>query len=77
MKGLSLDRAAESNLQTARFPLEEEAGMIRGTIALLALVVVAGCGADGAPERPASELPGLVISGTAKLGVKYCGDKPC
>jgi hypothetical protein len=51
--------------------------MIRGTIALLALVVVAGCGADGAPERPASELPGLVISGTAKLGVKYCGDKPC
>ncbi|MCV6591479.1 MAG: hypothetical protein OIF48_00890 [Silicimonas sp.] len=36
-------------------------------IAFLALVALAACGADGAPEPKSS---GVSISGTAKIGIK-------
>ena len=34
----------------------------------LLAVAVAGCGADGEPERPAAK-PGVSITGTAEVGI--------
>ncbi len=37
---------------------------------LAALALLAGCGVDGAPERPESNPPvGVTISGTAEVGI--------
>lgn len=40
---------------------------------LIALVLLAGCGADGAPQPPASKArtDGITISGEARAGVVY------
>ncbi|MBE3639328.1 argininosuccinate lyase [Mangrovicoccus algicola] len=46
-----------------------------GLACLAALALLAGCGADGPPIRPAPEeedsapAPGLTVSGTASMGV--------
>ena len=37
-------------------------------LALLALLALAACGADGPPERPGAE-PGVAVSGTVEIGV--------
>ncbi|MEX5727853.1 putative small lipoprotein YifL [Rhodovulum iodosum] len=37
-------------------------------LALSALLLLAACGADGPPERPATE-PGVHVSGTVEFGV--------
>ncbi len=39
-------------------------------LALLCLLLLAACGADGAPERPAT---GLIISATAEAGIASDG----
>ncbi len=42
-------------------------------IALLSLVLVASCGADGAPTRPEKpQTSGITISGQARVGVVVC-----
>lgn len=44
--------------------------MKRLPITATALLALAGCGADGAPEPPASKpATGITISGTAEIGV--------
>ena len=44
--------------------------MIRCLAALAVLVTLAGCGADGPPERP-SDAPanGIAVTGEARMGV--------
>jgi predicted small lipoprotein YifL len=44
-------------------------------LALLSLVLLAACGADGPPEPPASQAPasGISITGDARAGVVYEG----
>ncbi|WP_323768660.1 argininosuccinate lyase [Marinovum sp.] len=43
---------------------------IRELSVLAVLAVLAGCGVDGAPERPEAEAPLQVeISGTAEVGI--------
>lgn len=37
-------------------------------LAVLALLTLAACGADGAPTKPAPK-PGVAISGEAEIGV--------
>ncbi|MBK5934820.1 lipoprotein [Rhodovulum imhoffii] len=37
-------------------------------IALALVAVLAACGVDGPPQRPAAE-PGLTVSGTVEMGV--------
>lgn len=41
-------------------------------VALLSLVLLAACGADGPPEPPASTAPesGITFSGDARVGVE-------
>jgi hypothetical protein len=39
-------------------------------IIILALLLAA-CGADGAPERPAAKPDGVTLSGEARVGVVY------
>ncbi len=41
-------------------------------IALLSLVFLAACGADGPPEPPAAKAPtsGITITGDARVGVE-------
>ena len=41
---------------------------MRCVLMILALCVLAGCGVDGAPERPEPRT-GVQISGTAEFGV--------
>jgi hypothetical protein len=41
---------------------------LRMLLQILALGLLAACGADGAPTAPAAK-PGLTISGQAKVGV--------
>lgn len=41
--------------------------MIRFVFVASAALVLAGCGADGAPERPSE--PGITISGETTIGV--------
>lgn len=49
--------------------------MIRFLIAGLSLAMLAGCGADGAPERPTAGEPvptsGVTVSGDLTVGVIY------
>ncbi len=40
----------------------------RAALAALGLALLAGCGADGAPERPAPK-SGVTVSGEARIGV--------
>ena len=44
--------------------------MIRAVLALAVLATLAGCGADGPPERP-SDAPanGIAVTGEARMGV--------
>ncbi|PZX16605.1 hypothetical protein LX81_01977 [Palleronia aestuarii] len=45
---------------------------MRITVILLCLAALAGCGANGAPERPGPGIadgPNIDISGTASIGV--------
>lgn len=42
--------------------------MTRPLVPLALVVLLAACGADGAPKAPAAE-PGLTISGQATVGV--------
>ncbi len=41
------------------------------TLALISLVILAGCGADGPPVAPtqAATQPGISVSGQAKVGI--------
>ncbi len=49
--------------------------MIRFLPTILSLALLAGCGADGAPERPSASEPasttGVTVSGYATVGVVY------
>lgn len=42
-------------------------------LALLALLTLAACGAEGAPKPPADAKPGLHVSGEASFGVTTKG----
>lgn len=43
---------------------------ISGPIGLTALALLAGCGVDGAPERPEADTPlRLEMTGTAEVGI--------
>ena len=39
------------------------------TFSLVALALLAGCGADGAPTAPAASNPAVTFSGEARFGV--------
>lgn len=43
-------------------------------VMMIAVLVLASCGADGPPERPQQAEPatGLVISGQISAGIGYC-----
>lgn len=47
--------------------------MTRVTVVLLALVFVAGCGADGPPVRPDPKLASVATSGVALSGSVRAG----
>ncbi|NBR91379.1 MAG: argininosuccinate lyase [Rhodobacteraceae bacterium] len=49
---------------------------MRLVLALVVTGVVAGCGADGAPERPKAA-SGVTVSGEARVGVVLCDGKKC
>ncbi|GEM_PF-392278 len=56
----------------APFILFSKEMMMRLISVFLCLAVLAACGADGAPIRPAKAeavVPGLTVSGEARLGV--------
>lgn len=56
----------------APFILFSKEMMMRLISVFLCLAVLAACGADGAPTRPAKAepvTPGLTVSGEARLGV--------
>jgi hypothetical protein len=42
--------------------------MSRLAVLLVALSLLAACGADGAPEPPAGAVPGLSVDGKVKVG---------
>jgi predicted small lipoprotein YifL len=47
---------------------------MRGIIAVLGLIVLAACGADGPPIAPAEKpVEGLTISGVAEVGIARVG----
>lgn len=56
---------------------------MKSVIAIIAAVIVAGCGADGAPERPTKKAgtaisptgarTSVTVSGTARIGVEWKG----
>lgn len=42
-------------------------------LALMSLILIASCGADGFPERPAAPgQSGVTVSGEARIGVVVC-----
>jgi predicted small lipoprotein YifL len=44
--------------------------MIRALVALAVLATLAGCGADGPPQRPAdAPASGIAVTGEARMGV--------
>lgn len=48
--------------------------MIRVASLLMALAMLAACGADGAPTRPEpAPEPGLTVTGSAYVGIKVGG----
>ena len=43
--------------------------MSRLAVLIVALSLLAACGADGPPEPPAGAVPGLSVDGEVKVGV--------
>lgn len=49
---------------------------MRLVLALVVTGALAGCGADGAPERPEAA-SGVTVSGEARVGMVLCDGKKC